>query len=89
MLGNSQRLSGSTPAVLDQGCHEPILHPGQVHRLRAVAAGGALVEVGGEAQRHLVVTSCQAIVDGSRFSFDTPGRTSTGDARCQEKPEGI
>ena len=47
VLGHSQRISCSSLAVLDQGQHEPILHPGQVHRLRAVAAGGALMEVGG------------------------------------------
>ena len=91
VLGHSQRLGGPAPAVLDEGCHEPILDPGEVHRLRAVPAGGALVEVGGEPQRHLVVPSRQAIVDGSSLSFDIPGGpwTSTSDARGQEKPERV
>ena len=91
VLGRSQRFNGSALAVLEQGCDEPILHPGEVDRLRAVAAGGTLVEVGGEPQRHPIVPGGQAIVDGSRFSFDTAGRpwTSTSDARDQEKPEGV
>ena len=91
VLGHSQGFRGPAPSVLDQRWHEPILYPGQIHRLGAEPTGGALMEVGGELQRAPVVPSRQAIVDGSRLSFDTPAGpwTATGDASGHEKAEGV